>query len=74
MIELIMDQRRLGLGGSFEVGRVLPFAKRPMSSSMDRLAQAAEDWKAGGMRLPDADAAEFIPLPAEPAPAVSQMS
>jgi len=28
MIELIIDQRRKDLGGGFEVGRVLPFAKR----------------------------------------------
>ncbi len=40
-----------------------------VSSSKDRLAQAASDWKAGRMKLPDADDAEFIPLPAEPPPA-----
>ena len=34
-----------------------------VSSSKDRLAQAAADWKAGRMKLPDADDAEFIPLP-----------
>lgn len=39
-----------------------------VSSSKDRLAQAAADWKAGRMKLPDADNAEFIPLPEEPAP------
>jgi redox-sensitive bicupin YhaK (pirin superfamily) len=38
------------------------------SSSKDRLAQAAADWKAGRMKLPDADAAELIPLPDEPEP------
>lgn len=37
-----------------------------VSSSQDRLAQAAADWKAGRMKLPDADDAEFIPLPDEP--------
>lgn len=37
-----------------------------VSSSKDRLAQAASDWKAGRMKLPDADDAEFIPLPEEP--------
>ena len=36
-----------------------------VSSSKDRLAQAASDWKAGRMKLPDADGAEFIPLPDE---------
>ncbi len=39
-----------------------------VSSSKDRLAQAAADWKAGRMKLPDADDAEFIPLPEHPAP------
>jgi hypothetical protein len=34
-----------------------------VSSSKDRLAQAAADWKAGRMKLPDADDADFIPLP-----------
>lgn len=34
-----------------------------VSSSKERLAQAAADWKAGRMKLPDADDAEFIPLP-----------
>jgi redox-sensitive bicupin YhaK (pirin superfamily) len=28
MIELVIDQRRKDLGGGFEIGRVLPFAKR----------------------------------------------
>ena len=45
-----------------------------VSSSKDRLAQAAADWKAGRMKLPDADDAEFIPLPDEPAPPVPAMS
>jgi redox-sensitive bicupin YhaK (pirin superfamily) len=36
-----------------------------VSSSKDRLAQAASDWKAGRMKLPDADNAEFIPIPEE---------
>lgn len=39
-----------------------------VSSSRDRLAQAAEDWKAGRMKLPDADDQEFIPLPDDPLP------
>ena len=30
MIDMIIEQRRRSLGGSFEVGRVLPFAKRRM--------------------------------------------
>ncbi|MGF6181200.1 redox-sensitive bicupin YhaK (pirin superfamily) [Massilia sp. UYP32] len=46
-----------------------------VSSSKDRLAQAAADWKAGRMKLPDADDKEFIPLPdAPPPPAPPAMS
>lgn len=45
-----------------------------VSSSKDRLAQAAEDWRAGRIKLPDADDEEFIPLPDEPAPPAPAMS
>jgi redox-sensitive bicupin YhaK (pirin superfamily) len=45
-----------------------------VSSSKDRLRQAAADWKAGRMKLPDADDADFIPLPDEPAPPAPKMS
>lgn len=45
-----------------------------VSSSKDRLAQAAADWKAGRMKLPDADDEEFIPLPDDPLPAPPAMS
>ncbi|PSJ39611.1 pirin family protein [Allosphingosinicella deserti] len=45
-----------------------------VSSSRDRLEQAASDWKAGRMKLPDADNREFIPLPDGPAPSASAMS
>jgi redox-sensitive bicupin YhaK (pirin superfamily) len=45
-----------------------------VSSSKDRLGQAAADWKAGRMKLPDADDADFIPLPDEPAPPAPKMS
>jgi redox-sensitive bicupin YhaK (pirin superfamily) len=34
-----------------------------VSSSPSRLRQAAEDWKAGRMKLPDGDEQEFTPLP-----------
>lgn len=34
-----------------------------VSSSQDRLHQAAADWRAGRMKLPDLDNQEFIPLP-----------
>ena len=42
-----------------------------VSSSKDRLAQAAADWKAGRMKLPNADDSEFIALPDEPTPVIS---
>jgi redox-sensitive bicupin YhaK (pirin superfamily) len=45
-----------------------------VSSSRDRLAQAAEDWKAGRMKLPDADDKEFIPLPEAPIPSAQAQS
>ena len=34
-----------------------------VSSSKDRIEQAKADWRAGRMKLPDADDQEFIPLP-----------
>ena len=34
-----------------------------VASSRERLEQAKADWRAGRMKLPDADNAEFIPLP-----------
>ena len=36
-----------------------------VSSSRERLEQAKADWRAGRMKLPDADNKEFIPLPPE---------
>jgi redox-sensitive bicupin YhaK (pirin superfamily) len=38
-------------------------------SSKDRIEQAKADWRAGRMKLPDADHDEFIPLPEPPPPA-----
>ena len=35
-----------------------------VASTKDRLEQAKADWRAGRMKLPDADDKEFIPLPA----------
>jgi redox-sensitive bicupin YhaK (pirin superfamily) len=45
-----------------------------VSSSKDRLAQAVADWKAGRMKLPDADDAEFIPLRDDPPPPATSTS
>jgi redox-sensitive bicupin YhaK (pirin superfamily) len=36
-----------------------------VSSSRERIEQAKADWRAGRMKLPDLDDAEFIPLPPE---------
>jgi redox-sensitive bicupin YhaK (pirin superfamily) len=38
-----------------------------VSSSKERIAQAKADWRAGRMKLPDLDNAEFTPLPPDPA-------
>ena len=40
-----------------------------VSSSKERIEQAKADWRAGRMKLPDLDDAEFIPLPSPPPPA-----
>ncbi|HEY8616568.1 pirin family protein [Phenylobacterium sp.] len=45
-----------------------------VSSSKARIEQAKADWRAGRMKLPDADDAEFIPLPGDPAPPPNPMS
>jgi redox-sensitive bicupin YhaK (pirin superfamily) len=45
-----------------------------VSSSKDRLEQAKADWRAGRMKLPDADDQEFIPLPGDPPPPAPAMS
>ncbi len=44
-----------------------------VASSKDRMEQAKADWRAGRMKLPDADDKEFIPLP-EPAAPPNPMS
>jgi redox-sensitive bicupin YhaK (pirin superfamily) len=36
-----------------------------VSSSKERIEQAKADWRAGRMKLPDADNQEFIPLPSD---------
>jgi len=37
-----------------------------VSSSQERINQAKADWRAGRMKLPDLDNAEFVPLPPDP--------
>jgi redox-sensitive bicupin YhaK (pirin superfamily) len=44
-----------------------------VASTRERMEQAKADWRAGRMKLPDADNEEFIPLP-EPPPAANPMS
>ena len=45
-----------------------------VSSSQERIEQAAADWRAGRMKLPDLDHEEFIPLPESPATPAPPMS
>ena len=45
-----------------------------VASSKDRIEQAKADWRAGRMKLPDADDQEFIPLPDDPPPPAPAMS
>ena len=45
-----------------------------VASSKERLEQAKADWRAGRMKLPDADDKEFIPLPGDPPPPANPMS
>jgi redox-sensitive bicupin YhaK (pirin superfamily) len=45
-----------------------------VSSSRERIEQAKADWRAGRMKLPDADHDEFIPLPGDPPPPAPPMS
>ena len=45
-----------------------------VSSSRERISQAKSDWRAGRMKLPDLDNAEFIPLPTNPLPRAGAMS
>jgi len=45
-----------------------------VASSKDRIEQAKADWRAGRMKLPDADDKEFIPLPPDPPPSANPMS
>ncbi|HVN44585.1 MAG TPA: pirin family protein [Steroidobacteraceae bacterium] len=45
-----------------------------VSSSQERIAQAKADWRAGRMKLPDADNGEFIPLPEGTHPSAGPMS
>jgi redox-sensitive bicupin YhaK (pirin superfamily) len=37
-----------------------------VSSSRERIARAKADWRAGRIKLPELDNAEFVPLPPDP--------
>ncbi|MDB5435613.1 MAG: pirin-related protein [Phenylobacterium sp.] len=45
-----------------------------VASSKERIEQAKADWRAGRMKLPDADDQEFIPLPPDPPGPANPMS
>ena len=54
MIEIVIDQRRRDIGGGFEVGRVLPFAKRRMGVALaraDEIGTARERAKLAASRV-----------------------
>jgi redox-sensitive bicupin YhaK (pirin superfamily) len=62
----------MGLGGEPVGPRFIEW--NFVSSSQDRIEQAKADWRAGRMKLPDLDDAEFIPLPGDPVPPPEPMS
>ena len=45
-----------------------------VSSSRERIEEAKAQWRAGRMKLPDLDNAEFIPLPPDPMSPAGAMS
>jgi redox-sensitive bicupin YhaK (pirin superfamily) len=45
-----------------------------VASSKARIEDAKADWRAGRMKLPVGDDAEFIPLPGDPPPPPNPMS
>ena len=62
----------MGLGGEPLGERFIEW--NFVSSSKARIEQAKADWRAGRMKLPDADNQEFIPLPGDPPPPANPMS
>ncbi len=62
----------LGLGGEPLGPRFIEW--NFVSSSVERIAQAKADWRAGRMKLPDLDHDEFVPLPEAPSPPANPMS
>ena len=62
----------MGLGGEPLGERFIEW--NFVSSSKERIEQAKADWRAGRMKLPDADNREFIPLPGDPPPPANPMS
>jgi len=62
----------MGLGGEPLGERFIEW--NFVSSSKERIEEAKADWRAGRMKLPDADNKEFIPLPGDPPPPPNPMS
>ena len=71
LLTAVSDAVVMSLGGEPVGPRLIDW--NFVSSSKDRLEQAKADWRAGRMKLPDADDKEFIPLP-EPSPPANPMS
>ena len=64
VVTAITDAEVMLLGGEPLGPRYLDW--NFVSSSRERIAQAKADWRAGRMKLADADHDEFIPLPPDP--------
>jgi redox-sensitive bicupin YhaK (pirin superfamily) len=71
MIQALEPTTLMLLGGETVGPRYLEW--NFVASSKERIEQAKSDWRAGRMKLPDGDDAEFIPLP-EPVPPPNPMS
>jgi len=71
VVTAITDAEIILLGGEPLGPRYLDW--NFVSSSRERIEQAKADWRAGRMKLPDADHDEFIPLPPDPHGAASPL-
>jgi redox-sensitive bicupin YhaK (pirin superfamily) len=65
-VRAVLASKIMALGGEPVGERFIEW--NFVSSSKDRIEQAKADWRAGRMKLPDLDSAEFIPLPQTPPP------
>jgi redox-sensitive bicupin YhaK (pirin superfamily) len=71
-IRAVEDAVLIALGGESIGPRFIDW--NFVSSRKERIEQAKADWRAGRMKLPDADSDEFIPLPGDPEAPANPMS